>query len=65
MSPASAPQMQFNQKETASNKLFQYPEQSDKQGDSERKYKAPRERVRLLIMANSSARAKKFRADAA
>lgn len=39
MSPTSAPQMQFNQKETASHKLLQYPEQSDKQWDSEHKYK--------------------------
>lgn len=39
MSPTSAPQMQFNQKETASHKLFQCPEQSDKQWDSEHKCK--------------------------
>lgn len=50
--------MRFNQKETASNKLFQYPEQSDKQRDTEHKYKAPRKQARLLIMANSSTEAK-------
>lgn len=31
--------MMFNQKEIASNKLFQYPELSDKQWDTEHKWK--------------------------
>lgn len=31
ISPTSTLQLRFNQKETAPNKLFQYPKQSDKQ----------------------------------
>lgn len=58
--PASAPQMQFHQKETASHKLFQYPEQSDKQWDSEHKHKEPGEQVKLSVMANSSTKARKI-----
>lgn len=51
--------MTFNEKEIASNKLFQYTELSDKQWDTEHKWKAPRKQVRLLIMGNSNTRAKK------